>query len=95
MVSTRKVQPVNATPKERVRSLARSAISSTESKVWPASAAAAATLKTVRSPAMPRRLCRSANGAEEMSSVTAMLRQSMPSARSLSWAWVKWRTSPA
>ena len=49
------VQPPNATPKVRVRSLARRPIRSTSSSDRPDSAAAAVILNTVRSPAMPRR----------------------------------------
>ena len=90
-----RVHPVNATPRERVRSLARTARAWTWARDRPSSVAAPATLNTVRSPAMPRRLCFSAREALETSSVTAMLTHSMPSARRRSWAWVKCRTSPA
>ena len=55
----------------------------------------AATLKTVRSPAMPRRLCFSATGALDTSSVTVTVSHGMPSARSCSCAASKLSTSPA
>ena len=77
------VQPVKATPNDRVRSLARRATRSTSSREQPSSAAAQATLKTVRSPAMPRRFCTSSGVALQMSSVTSTVRQSMPSAAQL------------
>jgi hypothetical protein len=80
---------------ERVRSLARMARRSTSSRFSPAAAAAPATLNTVRSPAIPRRLCLSAGFALKISSVTTTVRQSMPSARTASCAELKCITSPA
>jgi hypothetical protein len=55
----------------------------------PLSAAAAATLKTQKSPAMPRRLRSPPTGAEAMSSMTSTVRQSTPSPRSRSWGGIE------
>jgi hypothetical protein len=89
------VHPAKATPKVRVTSLAALPMRSTSSMDRPWSAAALMTLKTGTSPAMPRRFSFSSTEAEATSSVTSTVRQSIPSARSRSWAASKFRTSPA
>ena len=76
-----RVQPLKATPSVRVRALALRASLSTSSRPSPASAADPATLKTVRSPAMPRRSAIRSTGALAMSSVTTTVRASVPSDR--------------
>jgi len=53
------------------------------------------TLKTVKSPAMPRRLSASPAAADAMSSVTMTFSTRMPSAASRSVARPKFITSPA
>ncbi len=89
------VQPPKATPSDRVRAFVAVATRSTPSRSYPPSAAAPAILNTTTSPATPRRRDHSAGGALAMSSVTRRMRVSIPSARSVSAAAPKLRTSPA
>ena len=93
-VGAGKVQPSNATPKERVRSLAPGHRGDA-SEVVAGFGGGAGDLEHDRSPATPRRRCSSPTGADATSSVTACTATSWPWARSRAAAAEKLRTSPA